>query len=49
MPRLSDCQRMLKELDRVPTMTAIFSDDDDEDVDDVVLVRSITSSKRFEL
>ena len=35
------CQRMLKELDRVLTMAAMLSDDEDEDVDDVVLVRSI--------
>jgi len=28
-------------------MTAKFSDDEDEDGEDTVLVRSITSSKRF--
>ena len=39
---------MLKELDRVLTMAAMLSDDEDEDVNDVVLMRSITSWKRFE-
>ena len=47
IPRLSDCQRMLKELDRVLTMAAMLSDDEDEDVDDIVLMRSIIASKRF--
>jgi hypothetical protein len=45
MPRLSDRQRMLKELDRVLTMAAMLSDDEDEDVDDIVLMRSIIASK----
>ena len=38
---------MLKELDRVLTMAAMLSDDEGDDVDDTVLVRPITSSKRF--
>jgi hypothetical protein len=38
---------MLKELDRVLTMAAMLSDDEDEDVDDIVLMRSIIASKRF--
>jgi hypothetical protein len=39
---------MLKELDRVLTMAAMLSDDEDEDVDDIVFVRSPTSSKKPE-
>jgi hypothetical protein len=39
---------LLKELDRVLTMAAMLSDDEDEDVDHIVLVRSPASLKEPE-